>query len=182
MKQRPPVLTKRDFVKRYAALEFGNRPATWNTLSEVVPSSTALYNLRNRVAGGETWMNLTYADLVNLYDKVKSEGRASQFYISEMAPTKYTTFQGEVFQTEYGLRLWYTRETLPMRDALRLQSCCCDGIMACQLLRHELPPDDWNWLQFLLDEYPGHVVEFSTYRNRCGVFNQHTMFWEVRKY
>lgn len=182
MQRKPAVLSKHDFVRRYTAMEFGNRPATWNNLGEVVASTTALYNLRNRVAGGQTWMNLSYSKLTDLWEKVKSEGNANQFYISEMAPTLYTTFQGEVFQTEYGLRLWWTKNKLPMRDALRLQSCCYDGIMAVQTLRHELPPHDWDWLQYLLDEYPGHVVEFSTYSIRCGVLNRRTMFWEVRNY
>jgi hypothetical protein len=100
-----------------------------------------------------------------------------------MAPTEETIFQGEVMWGLWGLELTYTTVALPMRDALLKETKLARGIIATFLLKHFLCPNSYEWLQVLLDYYPDHVVEFSTYSVNWGTLpGYNTVFWEVRKY
>jgi hypothetical protein len=185
----PPVLTKKDFVRRYAAGEFGNASPTWNTIEEFNRSGyTGLVHLRNRVAGGPTWYDTKAGHVDGLFHSLTYGAeplvKPEDIYFSGMAPTAATQIQGEVMQSPAGLYLYYTRVAKPMRDALREHSAEAVGIMAAHLLRHYLCPNSLEWMHTLLDRYPYHVVEFSTYSTKWGTlapkFN--TVFWEVRAY
>lgn len=184
----PPVLTKRDFTRRYAMMEFGNGGPTWSRLDEFIFAhpephpfpSTKLYHLRNRVAGGPTYYNLILPRCMAYW---KNQTDKSGWYVSEMAPTEATVFQGEVMQGINGLDLYYTTVAKPMRDALRERSESVSGIIASSLLRRYLCPRSLDWLNVLLERYPGHVVEFSTYSVCWGTLpGYNTVFWEVRSY
>lgn len=180
-----PVLNKQDFVRRYAAGEFGNASPTWNGLDEFLADGyTGLVHVRNRVAGAPTWYNIPARDVAATWRKALETGYGSeQLYISAMAPTTYTLFQGEVLQSAHSLDLLYTTVAKPMRDALRQWSRHVSGIVAILLLRYYLCPNSYDWLNYLLTAYPAHAVEFSTYAIKWGTipgFN--TVFWEVRLY
>lgn len=189
-----PVLSKRDFTKRYAEGEFGNASPTWHSLKEfelaVFPSfgftasdgdPPRLFHLRNRVAGGSTYYNLTAMMAAKNWRQVQNQ---DQWYVSEMAPTELTLIQGEVMQCETGsISLFYSIIAKPMREALALGGVQCKGIIAVSLLRHFMDTASYEWLQLLLERYPDHVVEFSTYDVCWGtVPNRNSVFWEVRKY
>lgn len=91
--------------------------------------------------------------------------------------------QGEVFRDTFGLRLYYSTVKKPMRDALRKYSADVSGIMAVSLLRWAMDPSSYDWFQELLDLYPNHVVEFSSYAKCWGtVANCNTIIWECRLY
>ncbi len=205
----PPVLTKKDFVKRYAAGEFGNASPTWNTWQEVSASNyQGMVHLRNRVAGGPTWYNIpaNYVEPVLYYVttldhkgtaakarayadynyKLKYPEKPENIYFSGMAPTPKTLLQGEVMRDfrDGSLYLYYSQVKKPMRDALKEKAAEASGIVADHLLRRYLCPNSREWLYVLLDRYPNHVVEFSAYGEKWGtlapLFN--TCFWEVRHY
>ena len=59
-----PVLTKKDFVRRYARGEFGNASPTWSTYWDWMQSKhwvgqqRQLYHIRNRIAGEKTWYDV----------------------------------------------------------------------------------------------------------------------------
>ena len=189
----PPVLNKADFVRRYRAGEFGNASQTWDTTDEFFDwgygynstrSRADRFHLRNRVAGGETHYNLTYATAIIkwLYQR-----DPSQWYVSMMAPHEHNLIQGEVEQADinlgrHGLDLTYTMAPGPMRDALKAQCKHAYGIIASQLLRAHMDDESWEWLNILLERYPGHVVEFSTFGVRWGTLMLNSVFWEVRQY
>jgi len=182
----PPVLTKKDFVVRYKNGEFGNASPSWNTLQEYKDSGycDGLIHIRNRIAGGHTWYD-THPSLVSKVWRTALEAGYSEsdLYISAMAPTEKTIFQGEVQQSPVGLQLYYTTVAKPMRDALKTEAEQIAGLRAVGLLRYYLCPKSYDWINTLLDRYPGHVVEFSTYGVEWGTlpgFN--TVFWEVRLY
>lgn len=178
-----PVLTKRDFVRRYAQGEFGNRAITWNTLGELFASDySGLVHLRNRAIGGKTWYNISPAKALRLWSSASS---LDDWYCSAMAPHEYNLLQGEVQQAwDGGLVLTYSRAlALPMRDALQASCLTATGLMVVSLLRQYLNPVSYDWLQELLDLYPGHVVEFSAFSRKWGTLPQYnTVFWEVRSY
>lgn len=186
----PPVLSKADFVRRYALGEFGNCSPTWQRVDDLLSLAKGhpwpervpgLYHLRNRVPGGPTHYNLHWSACVAKW--IDQPDRAA-WYASAMAPTDKTTLQGEVYRGETGLTLYYSTVAKPMRDALAQRAGQVSGIMASFLLRRHLCPNSYDWMTELLDRYDGHVVEFSAYSVPWGTlypkFN--TCFWEVRQY
>lgn len=182
---RNPVLTKRDFVERYqsGAGEFGNRAPTWNTYEEFKASGyKGLVHLRNRIAGGPTWYNIPADEVWFKFCEVCTVMSGRDIYFSGMAPHDRNLLQGEVCQSTEHLSLTYsTVPNLPMRDALTRKLQTAEGIRAVLLLRTNLCPNSYEWLQQLLDLYPDHVIEFSAFSCEWGTipgFN--TVFWEVR--
>lgn len=177
-----PVLTKRDFVRRYAAGEFGNASPTWPSLPRPVHVRRK-YHIRNRIAGGPTWYNIPGLFLPERWRTVCRCHAPETLYVSEMAPTEKTLLQGEVRQSERHLDVLLTCVPLPMREALAVDSWSDYGLGASLALRTCLCPSSWEWLNVLLDRYPEHVVEFSTYAVNWGTIpGYNTVFWEVRRY
>jgi hypothetical protein len=179
-----PVLTKKDFVDRYSRGEFGNHATTWLTLRQYhISGYCGLVHLRSRVAGGPTYYNLTSAALWITLNKVSTRSDYLNWYVSAMAPTSKTLFQGEVTRGLWGLELTYTHVAKPMREALEQSTRTTRGLEANLLLQHYLCPNSWDWMNVLLERYNDHVVEFSTYSEQWGTLpGYNTVFWEVRKY
>lgn len=181
-----PVLTKRDFVRRFMLGEFGNKGPNWDTLEEYEASGyTGLVHLRNRIAGGPTWYDIESRQVSAMYRHVLNIGvvSAKNLYLAGMAPTHETLFQGEVQQSERGLDLYFSTVRKPMRDSLREGGQQVSGILSTVLLRHYLCPNSLDWLYTLLERYPLHVIEFSTYAVNWGTLPHfNTVFWEVRRY
>lgn len=184
----PPVLTKHDFVKRFAAGEFGNRGPMWNTWFDWLKETTEcrnsiLFHIRNRVAGAQTWYNVPKYKMADAWVEATSKFDPSQLYIAEMAPTDRTVIQGEVMQTERGLYFYYSTVKKPMREALAERPCEAIGLVASTMLRHYMDHMSWEWLNLLLRRYPEHVVELSVYGVNWGTIpNRNTVVWEVRRY
>lgn len=177
----PSVLSKRDFVYRYARGEFGNHSPTWQSLADFVEAeyNGGLVHVRNRTAGGETYYNQTPKQAALLWKTLPE----NQYYISAMAPTEKTTFQGEVIQGLRSLDLLFSTVVRPMREALAQSSEQVHGVVAQLLLEYYLNPKSMDWLNHLLVTYPLHAIEFSCYSCCWGTLpGYNTLFWEVRKY
>lgn len=187
------VRSKTDFVTRYRNGEFGNASPTWNTFAEFEDYCRKTYHsisdsaygsdrfhLRNRIAGGPTHYDQTaYSAFVRWI----KEPNKSQWYCSAMAPTSKTLFQGEVQRGCRGLELFYSCQPKTMREALAKDGKQVYGVVADQLIKHFLPANDHDWLMGLLERYPDHVVEFSTYSEEFGTITGFkTVFWECRLY
>jgi hypothetical protein len=72
---------------------------------------------------------------------------------------------------------------LPMREALVVESKTTVGIQAKMLLDWALNSASREWLDYLLDTYKDHVIEFSAFDCCWGtVPRQNAVWWEVRKY
>lgn len=186
---RKPVLSKVDFVRRYKAGEFGNHSPTWDTVDEWLEDRPWIkygekYHIRNRVAGGPTWYDVQYQSLPHIWNRVVAQGNRSELlYVSAMAPTEKTLIQGEVQEGIWGLDLFYTTVRKPMRDALQEKSFQVSGVIAVSLLHHYLNAQSYDWLLYLLEAYPDHVIEFSCYDICWGTVDGfNTVYWEVRKY
>lgn len=192
----PPVLSKADFVRRYQAGEFGNASPTWSNLDAFISMGANLgrkrgwpeftpsrewperFHLRNRVAGGATHYNLYWSECVSKWNEQKDK---KGWYASQMCPHDKGTIQGEVLRTEEGLYLYYTSARKPMREALAEGGKEARGIIAVSLLRHYLCPNSYEWLEVLLDRYPDHAVEFTSFEVQWGtLLGFNTVFWEVR--
>lgn len=185
----PPVLTKLDFVRRYAAGEFGNQPKTWQTIEEFEASNfQGLVHIRNRIKGGQTWYDVPAKEARALWDKLIDNARANRvdpktLYISAMGPEPYKIFQGEVQRGVWGYDLYFNTMALPMRQVPINQWMSTQGVIALVLLQKYLCPRSYEWMQVLFNRYPEHVIEFSTYSIEWGTLpGYNTVFWEVRKY
>lgn len=190
-----PVTSKKDFVERYIRGEFGNRSPTWNSLEEFCCSTNNtndyddLYHLRNRVViGGATFYNQRRYELIDLWRRMDYP---LNWYCSCMVPKlieERLLIQGEVQQSDAwsghcGLDLYYSKVPKPMRISLLEGGSSCSGIIAKELLGYYLCSNSYEWLNELLNRYPGHVVEFSSYEKEWGVIPRYnTVFWEVRLY
>jgi hypothetical protein len=184
----PPVRTKTDFVRRYEALEFGNCSPTWNTWEEwcegtIGVDPLTLYHIRNRVAGGMTWYNVPHYKMFEEYDAALTQYDPGQLYFSAMCPTPLTTIQGELMDEEGGLYLYYSDVKKPMRQSLVEGGREARRGTVNTLLRTFMNPRSYDWVQWLLAAYPGHVIEF-TCLSRCWgrLPGYNTLFWEIRQY
>lgn len=181
-----PVLTKADFVRRYEAGEFGNAAPTWLTFGGWAESGyEGQMHIRNRITGGPTYYDIHPYGVGSAWNKLtrKQKIPESSLYLSAMAPTSLTAIQGEVIRYSLGLDLRYTRRRVPMREALRKEQHRVTGIVAKIILEHELCSKSYDWMTYLLEAYPEHVIEFSTYGRCWGTLpGYNTVFWEVRKY
>lgn len=195
-----PVRTKCEFVRRYSKGEFGNASPTWKNLNEFLTCKSRwdkkskgykekLYHIRNGVRAGKTAYNVLGCDVPNEWVSIVRSGeKETNLYISEMCPTEKTLFQGEVSEMDRepfsgGLDLTYTQVALPMREALEQSANHIHGIAALETLRHYLCSNSFAWLKVLLERYPGHVIEFSTFSVQWGTLEGYnTVFWEVREY
>ena len=177
-----PVGSKVSFVKRFAAGEFGNRGPMWQTLPQFLASGyRGLVHLRNRTPGGPTWYDIPSHRVAAKYRQVRASPKS--YYLAAMAPTSKTVLQGEVQRTTTGLYLYYTTVAKPMREALAHRATTEKGIIANCTLKRFLCPNSFSWLMTLLERYPEHVVEFSTFSVNWGTVPFHnTVFWEVRNY
>lgn len=182
----PPVLTKADFVRRYKAGEFGNASPTWNNLSDfLVTGGHGKFHIRNRIANGPTWYNLDAGELMFKWAELVAQGvKPDELYISAMAPHHLNVIQGEVQRSAKHLDLFYSAvPNKPMRDALAECAHQVHGATARLLLRFYLNQRSYEWMEWLLAEYPDHVVEFSVFQKCWGTVPGHNcVFWEVRKY
>lgn len=191
----PPVLSKADFAVRYAKGEFGNASPTYRTCEELLrvgeryPGAMPVpgkYHLRSKVPGGPTEYNLSWSAAVARWcDKPNPGG----WYCSAMAPEDRKILQGEILLMDAslglssGLYLNYNTKRLPMREGMALESKHAEGPRARLILMHALCPNSLDWLGVLLDRYPLHAVEFSTYECNWGTLEGfNTVWWEVRKY
>lgn len=184
-----PVLTKRDFVQRYKAGEFGNASPTWNSFEDFMEHSkiyqtyweatqSPKYHLRGRVAGSETHYNLSAWEVA--YKWFRKSDR-ELWYCSAMAPLHL--LNGELMRRHDGLYMFYSTVRKPMRDSLKEGGREAHGLTVKLILEQFMNVASYEWAMALLDRYPDHVVEFTVV-DRCWgtVPGFNTLFWEVRKY
>ncbi len=178
-----PVLSKRYFVRRFQRNEFGNKTFNWDTFEEFLDSGyTGLVHIRSRTPGGFGMYNVHSGQVGFELDRLQLAGHLRKgFYFASMSPD-CTVFQGEIADGIWGYDLTYSLLNLPMRDALKQQTLYAKGLKAKLLMEYFLDPGDWDWIQELLQSYPGHVVEFSHYQIPCGTLSRNLIVWEVRKY
>ena len=177
-----PVLTKKDFVRRYKSGEFGNASPSWEAreIALITPRPGALYHLRNKTVAGKTHYNLSWKQLNTAVSRLVNK---QNWYISEMAPHESTIIQGETQRSIGGLYLRYTFDKRPMRDAWQYHEAHAYNLTAQQILADYLDQQSFEHLRDLLEYYVGHIIEFSTFGVEWGtVPGFRTVIWEVRRY
>jgi hypothetical protein len=182
---KPPVQNKTDFVRRYLAGEFGNRSPNWDTYQEYWDSGyDGLACIRNRVAGSRTYYKIPRDEMPQLVNRLIRGGeKAENLYYSAMCPDEFTILQGEVYRSDTGLRLFYSQlASTPMKIALAKDGREARGLMALGLIRGSMNQRSSDWLDYLLNEYEDHVVEFTVLSKCWGTEpGYNTLFWECRR-
>lgn len=176
------IATKREFYRLWRAGLLGNRPRTFDTARE----------LRRAVAQGFRGTVSARADNVRSWktryrltpdEALALAAQQPGLTFNESAPDEVLLIQGEVHRGVGGLYLRYdTTPNLKMKEAMARAKDAW-RLHAQGLLRQRMAPSSYDDVMELLDEYPGHVVEFSTHGVTCGDCpHRNTLIWEVRAY
>lgn len=183
------ILSKKVNHRLYSEGFYGNKLRSWNTLEECLadnPNGNIIPRY-NGNGGGTNFPKYGTPILPTqawaLREIWKSAGASvDRCFWNEEAPDAYLTIQGEIMRTEEHLALFWSSEKTTMRKALQ-NGKQDQGLKAKLMLEHYLSPNSLSDVYALLDRFPDHVIEFSTYSINLG-HNKHrnTIIWEVRKY
>lgn len=182
------LTTKRRFYELWEQGALGNKPRTWNSLEEAVESGFAgAMALRYKGFGGNGPFvtDLALDRLAQELEKLARQGwRKEDFLIAEQLSPGVVPYliNGEVMRSHRGLELTFSTANLLMRDALRTSGRSVSGMTAQEVMRHYLGSGDYEEILDLLDVWPDHVVEFSGFGGKVGVYEQRMVIWEVRLY
>jgi hypothetical protein len=180
-----PVKYKQDFYRRWREGEFGNRGHSWDTVKATLSSGLpGPFAIRYRVPGSR-WMRYTIPreELQAATDEFIADGADLELMeYSPMQPDDKLKLQGEVSEDHRGMNLFYSRDKVPMRKAL-LSAKQVHGATAERVLDWACDPSSRDDIKSMLDNYPKHVIEFSTYDCHVGIIpRRNTVIWEVRQY
>jgi hypothetical protein len=189
----PEINNKAAMYERYLRGDFGNRLRTWDNLKDYFESG---YDkpvvLRYKVAGSK-WQKYGLQTPADVSQQVADWITDDDGYdpalttLNELGADDKLILQGEAYRSPMGLYLRYSTIPKPMRLALKEEELHAHGLVAKILLQQFMYPSSYEWLMHLLDEYDGHVVEFSTFscpvgESVVGPQDHNTVFWEVRNY
>ena len=187
MKQ--PITNKQQMYDLLLKGELGNTIEAFMSLDAWKASPTRnkypLWMVRTLKPGGPLSVNCPR-------DEVEETASRPEFQdagvcIAYMITSTYQTiWQGDVMRTTDGLTLVgnsYPPLGYNWRDAMKSPESAVSGVRAAAKLRYILNPDSYDDVEYLLDEYPDHVVELSVFERSVGVIpNRNYVTWEVRKY
>jgi hypothetical protein len=175
------ISTKRQNYELYLRGSYGNKLMTWSSIDEFVKSKySGSVSLRTNanIPGG-----FVKYDVTDINEALKDcNVNLDNIVINESAPDEYLTIQGELIRNEHGLYLYYSTIPGKMRDCMK-HAISASGLTVKLMLEHYMTPSSYDDIIELLDMYPNHVIEFSTYSKCLGdCYGRNTIIWEVRNY
>ena len=196
---RSEVRNKAQFYEMWEAGLLGNRTQIWRDPEAAYwwgyekashsPDPTRLPEIgfreirRQGTPGAGAWEKVPWHHVLETADQWMLNGR--NFIMDDGAPDEYRTMQGEVVRTERGLEGFLDLEgKLAMRPAMAAGHMKHYGYLQTRLLLERfMDANSRDDLDMILDLFPDHAVEFSTFTVNVGVFpRRNTLFWEVRLY
>jgi hypothetical protein len=200
-----PVHSKAKFYELWEANALGNRTRIWRDPQEAetwgmiraYEASAVIYRHNHffaypeigfreirRGAGAGKWEKVPWSKVMETAKQWRAEGR--RFIMDDGAPDDKRSLQGEVVRTERGLEGFLDLVgRLPMRPAMAAGHMQPYGYLQTKLLLDRyMDASSRADLDELLEQYPDHAVEFSTFRVPVGTFGfgRNTIFWETRLY
>lgn len=188
---KPPITSKPEMYRLLAAGQLGNTVPQWFSLDDWEADQRShfpLWGIRSGIAGGDKRMRLNVPtdEVPPLYREWFPNGGGN---ISPMID-EYLTLRGQLVEgienaSAGDLSLNYVEgEPATMwRQAFERFGKHANGLTAMMLLKRHLWVNDLEDMRILLDEYPGHVIEFTTCYRAVGLMSmRNTVIWEVRKY
>lgn len=180
------IISKKQFTRLWEAGRLGNKPIIWPTIDAAERSGyPGMVAVRYCGPGmsGPFRPNLQREDLRMVLTELCSTGwKESDFYVHEHIPTGAQLMNAEVRWSRGDLFLYYSTVPTIMRESLAAGGRQVKGLIARKVLSTLVFPDELDSLYRLLDEYPEHCVEFTSYRARYGTEQTHLIIWEVRLY
>jgi len=183
------IRNKKIFYNLYNKNLLGNKLKTWYTLRDIKKDNYS-GPLMIRQTTGHGGLVKEFKNLDELSDYINSslvdkEAR-EHFIYNECAPDDRVVLQGEVKYLDDGrLYLYCARSCrgMRMREALAKHAESFYGMQARAILGQMLNNASYDDLFGLLEEYEGHVVEFSAYSINVGwAKGRNILIWEVRYY
>lgn len=168
----------------YKKGKFGNKVRTWYSIDEFKKENySGSVTIRYKGAVGGLYLAYDVKDVDKKINEFVSQGaKKNLFVINESGPDDEVLIQGEIMRNTSGYSLFYSLEKGKMRDCLK-KGEQIEGLNAKLLMQKYLTPNSLEDIMELLDEYPGHIVEFSTYDKNLGDCSaRNTVIWEVRNY
>jgi len=161
---------------------FGNAPRQWQTLDDVANEwGDNPIVVRPRTPGGKCWYEVTPIGWFLEYYKCGWFDPAD-YYFNEPIDNKSVTLNAEVTRSTGRLEMFYATEPMHMRPALREHGRHAHGLTALTILRHFACERGREVVEGLLDQFLGHVVEFTCMTKPYGTLGWKTVVWEVRNY
>jgi hypothetical protein len=163
----------------------GNRLRFWDSHQSLLKSDyTGTVSMRYKGTASNFYAyEVKIKDIQKMIYEWTQKGADKNLIIfNESAPDKKLLIQGEIMHGAHGYYLFYSTEKKKMREALKTGRHAY-GLAAVQLIKMHIDPQSFNDLLVLLELFPEHVVEFSTYSIDLGnIPGRNTVIWEVRKY
>lgn len=159
---------------------FGNKVAHWDTLGEFISSTyEGRCGFRSTKIGSR---NMGVFD--SKEELLKNHPVTNEVLVySEGTLSDTVIIQGEITRGISGLYLYYSTVKDMMRPALATRTSYALRTEAHSILQTYCDPASYEDLMLLLDMYPDHVIEFSTFSHNLGIVpHRNTVIWEVRKY
>lgn len=173
--------SKRKFHELYRRGALGNKAATWYDPA-LVPLSAKVM-IRSTAHANANLVITNGREARRIMRKPPLGGTMA----TELAPDHLATLQACLFDFPgRGLMLeaYYPYQGLVLRhrDAM-LRAKSYEGLKLRAILQTYVDPHTLNDFEFLLSEYPDHVIEFTSYGCRVGEFpGRNTLIWEIRLY
>lgn len=162
----------------------GNRPRIWRTPSEIPQNEPELIIMLRHATPGS---HLLREDLAPAKAVQAMAAQPDGAYLAnESMPDHLATLQAELIEMPELVMRYREYPRVPhrmerMRAAMQ-HARQAKGLAAHLLLRRWLDSASMDTLRYLLDEYPGHVIELTAYSTKVGVERSNTIFWETRAY
>jgi hypothetical protein len=182
-----PITNRKENFEAYQLNKFGNKLRLWTGLDEFRKSNyngsvTFRYYAINN--GGSS--NFTKYDVTDYEKQIKEftelGAEPKRMIFNESAPDKFLTIQGELTHDYNGYQLFYSTDKGKMRDCLK-NGKTLTGLAVKLLLQQHLNSNSFSDIMELIELYPNHVIEFSTYSINLGDCpRRNTIIWEVRRY
>lgn len=163
---------------------FGNTLRTWDTEEAYLASGyRGRTSLRCKQPGVTFRHGLSHDEVLVAYHQCFEGCNPSEFVFCESAPDWAVTIQGEVQRGWEGLTLTGSHDKSNNREAMRNKPFQLYGLVAQITLQEFMDPASYDDVMELLELYPDHVVEFSTFSVSLGsIPGRNTVIWEVRLY
>ena len=179
-----PIRNREEYFDLWARDVIGNHLRIWNTVEEIPEGIESVMVREVNPNGGGGFVNVMKTTSVRKLQFLK------RVVYNELAPDELATMQAYI-RKENGIIYLEAKLTararLPtrperMRQAIK-RAKCFEGLQALHIVRNRVSPRDYEDIVEMLDAYPGHVLEFTSYA--CGVGwakHSNVIFWELRGY
>jgi len=165
---------------------FGNHPRCWFNVDDLIALGEFPWSVVFRYAryGCEAYRryNLTWDQIPLAVAEIVAAGGSQQHItVNELMPDDRLTFQGEVTIDHGSWYLFGSDEKTQMVPALR-SGREYHGVHALTILKTVMDQPSFDQLNHLIETFPDHIIEFSSYACAVGELGFNTVFWDVRAF